>query len=204
MVSCPARQVGKFRELWQAGGSYFLQPCHLSQWFIMTYFWWALRSKSRFIIDFQDEDSQSASSSSKMVICLEDEPSCTVCHFGIDTGTVLFSFGGRVHGVSKPLLSMRYPRRSWFLMQRNEGTQRDLQDSLFPTMPGMVTVLRAMTSVQTQVYFQDDMGLLIHVLAILDTTSSDFACMEGGCKHQFNRHSRTSWNLRDFATGLPI
>eukprot|EP00434_Breviolum_minutum_P012226 symbB.v1.2.010781.t1/scaffold707.1/size170859/2 len=36
MVSCPARQVGKFRELWQ------------------------------------DEDSQSASSSSKMVICLED------------------------------------------------------------------------------------------------------------------------------------
>jgi len=118
-------------------------------------------SKSRFIIDFQDEDSQSASSSSKMVICLEDKPSCTVCHFGIDTGTVLFSFGGHVHGVSKPLLSMRYPRRSWFLMQRNEGTQRDLQDSLFPTMPGMVTVLRAMTSVQTQVYFQDDMGLLM-------------------------------------------
>eukprot|EP00438_Fugacium_kawagutii_P025386 Skav207374 [mRNA] locus=scaffold2496:15726:25682:+ [translate_table: standard] len=36
MVSCPARQVGKIRELWQ------------------------------------DEDSQSASSSSKMVICLED------------------------------------------------------------------------------------------------------------------------------------
>lgn len=129
----------------------------------MTYFWWALRSKSRFIIDFQDEDSQSASSSSKMVICLEDKGlcACTVCHFGIDTVAVLFSFGGRVHGVSKPLLSVRYPRRSWFLMQRNEGTQRDLQDSLFPTMPGMVTVLRAMTSVQTQVYFQDDMGLLM-------------------------------------------
>ena len=143
------------------GESYFLQACHLSQWFIMTYFWSALRSKSRFIIDFQDEDSQSASSSSKMVICLEDKPSCTVCHFGIDSGTVLFSFGGRVHGVSKPLLSMRYPRRSWFLMQRNEGTQRDLQDSLFPTMPGLVTVLRAMTSVQTQVYFHDDMGLLM-------------------------------------------